>query len=71
MNRAQYTPGDFKKEAMYFLRSCLAEETYTRLFSQSGADDHHYVAARVFLNEREWEQFVWIERYGTLEQFPF
>ena len=31
---------------------------------------HHYVVARAFLDQADWEKFVWIEQYGSLEGFP-
>ena len=31
---------------------------------------HRYVAARAFLNQADWEKFVWIEQHGSLAGYP-
>ena len=31
---------------------------------------HHYAVVRAFLNQKEWEKFVWIEEFGSLDGFP-
>lgn len=66
-----YRPGlKYQKESMAFFRSCVGEETYTRAMSSEAGRLHHYVAARAFLNQADWEKFVWIEEFGSLAGFP-
>ena len=31
---------------------------------------YHYVVARAFLSQTDWEKFVWIEQFGTLTGYP-
>ena len=66
-----YKPGlKYRKESMAFFRSCVGEETYARAMSSEAGRLHHYVAARAFLNQADWEKFVWIEQYGSLAGYP-
>ena len=66
-----YKPGlKYRKEAMAFFRDCVGEETYTRAMNSEAGSRHHYVAARVFLSQADWEKFVWIEEFGSLAEFP-
>ena len=66
-----YKPGlKYRKESMAFFRSCVGEETYTRAMSSEAGRLHHYVAARAFLDQADWEKFVWIEEFGSLAGFP-
>ena len=66
-----YKPGfRFKKESLLYFRQCVGEETYTRAMQSDAGRQHHFVVARAFLNQEEWEKFVWIEQYGSLEGFP-
>ena len=66
-----YRPGfRFKREALDYFRHCVGEETYLRAMSSDAGRAHHYVAARVFLTQAEWERFVWIEEHGSLAGFP-
>ncbi len=66
-----YKPGlKYRKESMAFFRSCVGEETYARAMSSEAGRLHHYVAARAFLNQADWEKFVWIEEFGSLAGFP-
>ena len=66
-----YKPGlKYRKESMAFFRSCVGEETYTRAMSSEAGRLHHYVAARAFLSQADWEKFVWIEEFGSLAGFP-
>ena len=32
--------------------------------------EHHNAVARAFLNQKDWEKFVWIEEFGSLDGFP-
>ena len=66
-----YKPGlKYRKEAMVFFRDCVGEETYNRAMNSEAGRRHHYVAARVFLSQADWEKFVWIEEFGSLAGFP-
>ena len=60
----------FKKESLAFFRLCVGEETYTRAMQSEAGKQHHFVVARAFLNQEDWEKFVWIEEYGSLKGFP-
>ena len=65
-----YTPGAYKEEAKAFFRLCVGAEIYERAMSSEAGRRHHYVAARAFLNQADWEKFVWIEQYGSLAGYP-
>ena len=66
-----YRPGfRFKKESLRYFRQCVGEETYTRAMQSEAGKQHHFVVARAFLSQDDWEKFVWIEEYGSLEGFP-
>ena len=62
-----YAPGAYRKEALVFLKQCIGEEQYNRFMCK---EPHHYVAARILLDEMNWKRFVWIEQHGSLEHFP-
>jgi len=65
-----YRDGAYKEEAKAFFRQCVGEETYNRAMGCEAGRRHHYAAARAFLNQADWEKFVWIEQYGSLSGFP-
>lgn len=66
-----YRPGfRFKEESLAFFRQCVGDETYARAMQCDAGKRHHYVMARAFLNQKDWEKFVWIEEYGSLKGFP-
>ena len=60
----------YKKEALRFFRACVGDKAYERAMNSEVGRTHHYVAARVFLNQLDWEKYVWIEEHGSLEGFP-
>ena len=60
----------YKKEALQFFRACVGNKAYERAMNSEVGRAHHYVAVRVFLNQLDWEKFVWIEEHGSLEGFP-
>lgn len=65
-----YQPGfRYREAALAFFRQCVGEKTYTHAM-RSEAGRHHYVAARIYLNQSDWEKFVWIEEHGSLDGFP-
>lgn len=66
----KYRPGAYRAEALAYFRSCVGAETYERAMSAEAGRRHHYVAARVFLDQSEWERFCWIEAHGSLAGFP-
>lgn len=60
----------FKKEALAFFESCVGREIYERAMSSEAGRQRHYVVARAFLSQTDWEKFVWIEKNGSLADFP-
>lgn len=66
-----YRPGfRYRNESLDFFRQCVGEETYQLAMNSDAGRAHHYVVARAFLNQTDWEKFVWIEEYGSLDGFP-
>ena len=66
-----YRPGfQYKQESLVFFRHCVGEETYQLAMNSDAGREHHYAVARAFLNQKEWEKFVWIEEFGSLDGFP-
>ena len=66
-----YRPGfHHKEESLQFFRACVGDKTYERAMNSDVGRAHHYVAARAFLNQSDWEKFVWIEEHGSLDGFP-
>ena len=68
----RYVPGlgFYPEEAKAFLKQCVGEEVYSRAMSSEAGRRHHYVAARAFLSQADWEKFTWIEQFGSLEGYP-
>ena len=60
----------YKKEALQFFRECVGDDIYTKAMNSEAGHSHHYTVARAFLNQADWEKFVWIEEYGSLNGFP-
>ena len=66
-----YRPGfQHKEESLRYFRQCVGEQAYSKAMNSEVGRRHHYVAARVLLSQAEWERFVWIEEYGSLDGFP-
>ena len=65
-----YSPGPYKEEAKAFFKECVGDDAYEREMSCDAGRLHHYVPARIFLTQPDWEKFCWIEQYGTLDSFP-
>ncbi len=66
-----YKPGfQFQEKAMEFFRQCVGDEVYERAMSSEVGKQYHYVVARAFLKQDDWERFVWIEEHGSLSGFP-
>ncbi|MBR0397430.1 MAG: hypothetical protein IJI10_04085 [Eubacterium sp.] len=64
----QYIPGQFKQEADAFLKSSLGDETYNKIMQGSGSK-FPYVAAKIYLGEKDFAKYTWIEQYGSLDGF--
>ena len=60
----------YKKESLQFFKACVGEDVYTRAMNSEAGRAHHYTVARAFLNQEDWEKFVWIEQFGSLDGFP-
>ncbi len=66
-----YKPGfQFREEALEFFRLCVGRDAYNRAMSSEAGKNNHYVVARAFLSQSDWEKFVWIEKHGSLVGFP-
>ena len=65
-----HRPGKYKNEAKLFFRDCVGQKIYDYAMSGDAGKKHHYVAARAFLQQKDWEKFVWIEQYGSLDGYP-
>ena len=66
-----YRPGfRYRNESLRFFRACVGEDVYAAAMNSEAGRAHHYAAARAFLNQADWEKFVWIEEYGSLDGFP-
>ena len=55
---------------MLFSRQCVGEETYACAMRSEAGKQRRFVVARAFLNQEEWEKFVWVEEFGSLNGFP-
>ena len=66
----KYLPGNYKREADAFLKTCIGAQMYDKVMSAEAGRRHPYVAARLFLNEDDWRKYVWIEQYGSLDYYP-
>ena len=60
----------YKKESLQFFRACVGDDVYARAMNSDAGRAHHYTVARAFLNQADWEKFVWIEEFGSLDGFP-
>ena len=66
-----YRPGfQHKRESLRFFRACVGDSVYVKAMSSAAGRAHHYVAARAFLSQSDWDKFVWIEEHGSLDGFP-
>ena len=64
-----YRPGEYRKEAMAFLRERVGEQQFDRIMGRADSRRQPYVAARLFLSPLDWARYTWIEQHGTLEGF--
>lgn len=67
--KRDYTPGFFKEEAAEFLKNCLDERTYSAIMNSGDGRSHLYVAARIYLGAEDWEKYVYIEKFGSLDGY--
>lgn len=66
-----YKPGfQHRRESLRFFRSCVGDAVYDKAMCSEAGRAHHYTVARAFLDQSDWEKFVWIEEHGSLEGFP-
>ena len=66
-----YRPGfQYKKESLQFFKACVGEDVYNAAMNSDAGRAHHYTVARAFLDQADWEKFVWIEEHGSLDGFP-
>ena len=66
-----YRPGfQHREEALLFFRACVGDDVYERAMRSEAGRAHHYAVARAFLDQPDWEKFVWIEEHGSLDGFP-
>ncbi len=66
-----YRPGlPYKEASLDFFRQCVGDKAYESAMNSPVGKRHHYVVARAFLNQSDWEKFVWIEEHGSLDGFP-
>ena len=72
MNTANNTgeqPCMYIDEAQQFLKDHMAEDQYEVIMGTREGKDLPYVAARIFLSEEDWQQYLWIIRHGSLEGY--
>ncbi len=60
----------YKRESLQFFKTCVGDDVYSKAMNSEAGRAHHYTVARAFLNQTDWEKFVWIEQYGSLDGFP-
>ncbi len=66
-----YKPGfRYKEASLRYFKECVGDEVFNRAMSSEAGHMHHYAVARAFLQQTDWEKFVWIEEYGSLDGFP-
>ena len=66
-----YRPGfQYKKESLEFFKACVGKDIYAEAMNSDAGRAHHYTVARAFLDQADWEKFVWIEEHGSLDSFP-
>jgi len=64
-----YTPGAFMEEAMAFLKKNMDEDVFTMVMNSQDEKAIPSVLARIYLNEDDWQKYIWIEKHGSLEGF--
>ena len=61
--------GTYRTEALQFLKEHMDGQTFEKIMSHKEEKKRPYVAAKIFLNQSDWEKYVWIEQHGSLEGF--
>ena len=69
-DKARCCPGAYRKESLRFFRACVGDDVYSKAMNSEAGKAHHYAVARAFLDQPDWEKFVWIEEHGSLDSFP-
>ncbi len=65
-----YRPGfRYRQKSLQFFKECVGEAVYSRAMNSDAGRVHHYTVARAFLSQKDWEKFVWIEEFGSLDGF--
>ena len=59
----------YKAEAQEYLKNHMDKDKYKAIMSTRQGQELPYVAARVFLSESEWREYLWIADHGSLEGF--
>ena len=66
-----YKPGfRYRKESLQFFKACVGDDVYSKAMNSEAGKAHHYAVVRAFLDQPDWEKFVWIEEHGSLDRFP-
>ena len=58
--------GPFLQEADAFLRTQIDRETYQKIMGHEAGRAHPYVAARIVMDDEQWEKYLWISHHGSL-----
>lgn len=67
--RSFYSPGTYIEEALEFLKSNMDERTYDLLMNGGEEKAIPSVLARIYLNESDWQKYIWIEKNGNLNDY--
>ena len=57
----------YAEEAQEFLCEHMDKDQYTAIMSTKRGKDLPYVAARVFLSDSDWNQYMWNAHHGSLD----
>ena len=66
---AYYSPGPYKRESLAFMRQSLGDEVFNLIRRHEKFSRFPYVPAKLFLSREDWNRYVWIEHYGSLDGF--
>lgn len=61
--------GPFTQEADAYFRTMVDANTYQRIMGYENGRAHPYVAARILMDNAQWEKYVWISHHGSLAGF--
>ena len=61
--------GPFLQEADAFLRTQIDQETYQKIMGHEAGRAHPYVAARIVMDNEQWEKYLWISHHGSLASY--